>query len=77
METFLRGAIDRCSNLTFIFEILILSIFLIRKKSINSFGDMVSCTPQCKHKIIKKFRLNVQKGAGCYMYTCDVISSVA
>ena len=31
METFLKGAINRCSNLTFIFKILKLSIFLIRK----------------------------------------------
>ena len=27
--------------------------------------------------IIKKLHLSVQKGAGCCMYPCDVISSVA
>ena len=52
-------------------------IFFNSKKSINSFGDMVSCTPQFNHKIIKKFHLTVQKGAGCCMYPGDVISSVA
>ena len=28
-------------------------------------------------KIIKKLQLTVQKGIGCCMYPCDVISSVA
>ena len=38
-----------------IFEIMKLyQLLLIRKKSINSFGDMVSYTPQYKHKIIQK-----------------------
>ena len=38
---------------------------------------MVSYTPEFKHKIIKKLHLTVQKGAGCWMYPRDVISSVA
>ena len=37
-------------NLTFIFKILKLSITFNKKKSINSFGDMVSYTPRFKHK---------------------------
>ena len=37
-------------RLTFIFEILKLSITLNEKKSINSFGNMASYTPQFKHK---------------------------
>ena len=40
----------RCSNLTFIFEILKLSITFNLEKSTNSFGDMVSYTQQFKHK---------------------------
>ena len=51
--------------------------FFSLEKSINSFGDMLSYTPQFKHKIIKKLHLTVQKGAGCCMYPCDVISSLA
>ena len=56
------------------FEVI---FFFKQKKSINSFGDMVSYTPQFKLKIIKKLHLTVQKGAGCCMYPCHVISSVA
>ena len=60
------------------FEILKLSITLNKKKSINSVAGMVSYTPQFKHKqIIKQLQLTVQKGAGCCMYPCDVISNVA
>ena len=36
--------------MAFIFEILKLSITFNRKKSINSVVDMVSYTPQFKHK---------------------------
>ena len=78
MEMFLKkGAINRCSNLTLIFEILKFSITFNEKKSINSFGDMVY-TPQFKHKNNQKASFKtVQKGAGCCMYPCEVISSVA
>ena len=38
---------------------------------------MVSYTPQFKYKKIKKLQLTLQNGAGCCMYPCDVISSVA
>ena len=39
---------------------------------------MVSYTSQFKHKNNqKKLQLTVQKGPGCCMYPCDVISSVA
>ena len=41
----------------------------------NYFCDMVSYTPQFKHKKIKKLHLTVQKGAGCCMY--HVTSSAA
>ena len=33
-------------------------LLLIRKKSINSFGDMVSYTPQFKHKNNQKASFN-------------------
>ena len=46
MEMFLK----RSYKLMFIFEILKLSITFNYKKSINSFGDMVSYTPQFKQK---------------------------
>ena len=53
-----KGAINLCSKLTFIFEILKLSITLNYKKSINYFGDMLSYTPQFKHKNNQKASFN-------------------
>ena len=44
----------------------------------NPSGDMVSYTPQIKHKNYENASFfSVQKGAGCCMHPCDVISSVA
>ena len=56
-----KGALDQCSNLTFIFEILKLSITFNLKKSINSFGGMVLYTPQFKHKNNQKATFNCEK----------------
>ena len=71
METFLK----RSYKLMFKFDVYFQNIEVI--DYFNSFGDMVSYRPPFKHKIIKKLHLTVQKGAGCCMYPCDVISSVA
>ena len=72
---FLKGAIIRCSNLTFIFEILELSITFNQKKSINYFGELVSYMPQFKHKNNQKASFNSVER--CCMLPCDAISSVA
>ena len=37
---------------------------------------MALYTPQFKYKNNQKTLLTVQKGAGCCMYPCDVVSSV-
>ena len=55
---FWKGPINWCSNLTFIFEILKVSITFNSKKSINSFGDMVLYTPQFEHKNNQKSLFN-------------------
>ena len=47
------------------FEILKLSITFIQKKSINSFGDIVSYTAQFKHKNNQKAKFNC--AARCWM----------
>ena len=54
MEMFLKKAINWCSNLTLIFQILKLSITVNQKKSLNYFGNMALYTPQFKHKNNKK-----------------------
>ena len=54
MEMFLK----RSYKLVFKFDVYFRSILLIRKKSINSFGDMVSYTPQFKHKNNQKASFN-------------------
>ena len=58
MEMFLKRSYKLMSNLTFIFKILKLSITFNWKKYVNSFGDMISYTPQFKHKNNKKSSFN-------------------
>ena len=78
MELFLKSGYKLMFKFDAYFRnIEVLNSFFIKKKSINSFGDMVSYTPKFKHKNNQKASLYVMKGAGCCIYPCDVISSVA
>ena len=58
--------------MTFIFEILTLSIILIRKKSISCVAGYGII-----HKNTQKASADFPECAGCCMYPCDVSSSVA
>ena len=58
-------------------NIEVINYFKLEKKSINSFGGMVSYTPKFKHKNNQKASFNCAESAVCCTYSCDVISSVA
>ena len=77
METFLKTS----CKLMFRFDVYLRNIgvtnYFKLEKSINAVADMVSYTPQFSTKIIKKLQPTLQNGAGCCMYPCVVISSVA
>ena len=80
MELFLK----RSYKLMFKFDVYFRNIedyqlhLHVIRKSLKTF--LVTWYHTCHSlniKIIKKLHLTVQKGVGCCMYPCDVISSVA
>ena len=58
MEMFLKRSYKLMFKFDVYFQILKLSSIFNQKKSINSFGDMVSYTQECKHKNNQKASFN-------------------